>query len=162
MRRDIFDNDVCGLVRAAGETLRKKYECEAQIEWVMGWENALFKAYSDLRDMIREDMSATDKARIDRHKIAAALTSMSVLRRFSGYEFYRKNPRDTERRKALGFSWPVTRETQGTCILQFVKELLQPGQYNRREVYLLANIYFMLEAYHLLVLGLPPISFVHA
>jgi hypothetical protein len=183
----------------SGDALRERYEAEARIEWLDGWEDTLFVAYSDLRKIIRGEMRITDESRIDRHKIAAAITysilqtpplkitskvssnsiswrarysnvslalmvSIGIILRFSGYDVHRREPGHLRHYRELGFSWPVTRDTQETYVKQFVKGLLYTAQCNRTDegklsnAYLLANIYFMLEAYHLSRVKYPQIE----
>jgi hypothetical protein len=78
MKPKTFDF-ILGMTRRIGSGLREKYEDEARIRWVEGWEGEFWTTYTQLREVLREDMCATDDARIDRHKIAAAITC-SILK----------------------------------------------------------------------------------
>lgn len=158
-----------------------------------GLHTRLFKAYSKYREDIRRDMKIDDSSRIDRHKVAAALTLAILQERPLEIDTQTQNNLswqaryineelsiissirlvllfvDYEHQKLQGsspcvgfldkpFSWPDTGNTQETYARQLAKELDHAIRQDKHDIYLLANVYFLLEAFHLSKLGLPPVS----
>lgn len=179
MQRDTFDEIVSNIIVPTGEALCAKYGAR----WNTRWETSAYNLYESTRSAIRQDMRLDPNFgdhRIDRHKIAAALSLAIVkskpleaeganpqagarmaneqLAIFSAIKVilhfveHRLQATPTELAKLNGksFSWPDSQD--GLYVLHLSKALFHAIR-NRFDAYLVANIYFLLEASHLRLCG---------
>jgi hypothetical protein len=180
MKQEDFEF-ILGRVRSFGQRLQNRYEKKVEIGWRKEWYESLTEGYEAERSRIKQDMKIAEGERMDRHKIAAALTicimktaplttkdgklpaavshintqlainvSIDLLLVFLDHEL-----------KVIGhpgspendFKWPPTRE--GRYALHFAKELGHLFDQKGYGIYMLPNVYFLLESFHCEKSGIP-------
>jgi hypothetical protein len=168
-------------VHAFGKRLQNRYGEKVEIGWRDKWGESLTECYEAERFRIKRDMNIANSERMDRHKIAAALTisimkteplttrggaqlaavlhsntqlaintSIELLLLFLDCELevmkYSCSPEQN-------FEWSPTRE--GHYALHFAKELRHLFDQKGYGIYMLPNVYFLLEAFHREKSGIP-------
>jgi hypothetical protein len=92
------------------------------------------------------------------NELLSVLCGIEIVRFFIRHGLHQMDPSLERRFKEYRFLWPKTGKGQESYIWQFVKELNHVTKQGRQDVFLLANIYFLLEASTLSEGGFPPVS----
>lgn len=178
-----FDGIAEHVVLHVGEKLREKYP-NAGLDWKDGWQKGLRASYDVLRDQIRGQMFSSpglNDHRIDRHKVAAAFTraimevqplktsgsepseggrlANEALALLSGVRIVQRflvNRFKAQREIAEKIATTPVRfppANDGEYPVHAYKAFHNAGHAGLN-VFVLSNLYFMIESFHLQALGI--------